>query len=487
MRKIFLIALISLLALFASLLKVKSVYAADYDCLTVSSDMSNWVIPTGNSNEFYFNDEYYRAGGVGNIIKGSFTFSFNTSSVDWNSMASEYRSDLAVIIEHAGGIDERTNNLTITSGKDGPIRVDQTGNNDLNLKDGEHIVQLVGYGDSNHNPDKKKTFCTGSFTIVPKISCQVEVTSDSRLNDIDSIWTINVTGIEMQSSGLTNLIYFLVDSSRIPDSNCGARSYCPSSYDVSGTTFKADIGKIADAGTDKHVEVHIVPELAIGTNPIGPMMCANTFTVYPKDDAICEQSPCKIPGGRDENRNCIDSVCQPCSWCRLHPTPTLTPIPTPTDSPECHICARDNDCSGDCASCGFCHPPTPILTNTPIPPLPDLVKLCDQIDGQYKDACHKCVDPGGMWTAIGCLPTTGLETFLKDYLFTFGMGIAGGIAFLYFLYGVFLFLTSAGNAEVVAQAKEIIVSALSGLLFIIFSIFFLQLIGVQILRIPGFG
>ena len=92
-----------------------------------------------------------------------------------------------------------------------------------------------------------------------------------------------------------------------------------------------------------------------------------------------------------------------------------------------------------------------------------------------------------MWTAIGCLPVTGLEAFLKDYLFTFGIGIAGGIAFLYFLYGTFLFLTSAGNAEKVAQAKEIIVSALSGLLFIIFSIFLLKIVGADILRIPGFG
>ncbi len=180
------------------------------------------------------------------------------------------------------------------------------------------------------------------------------------------------------------------------------------------------------------------------------------------------------------------------------PSPTLSPSPvppTPTNpdicgDPICRPIRGSDPCiNPDCKVCSYCHPPTPILSNTPIPPLPNLVPLCEQVGTDFKDKCHACVDPpnGGMWTAIGCLPTTGLEAFLKDYVFTFGIGIAGGIAFLYFLYGVFLFLTSAGNAETVGQAKEIIVSALSGLLFIIFSIFFLQLIGVQILRIPGFG
>ncbi len=491
MKKIFLIVLISFLALFTPLLRVKSVNAAEYDekdCpLTVTSTSpSSLVETTGNPNEFYYSDEYYRATGNEYLIKRSFKFSFDTSKIEWSRMSSEYRSDLAFEIP-LDWFDwgERTNDITSTPGSDGPTRIEQTNNQNLNLKDGAHIVNLIAYGPKHSD---KKTLCTGSFNIVPKIACKVNVTSDSPLNDIDSNWTINVTDIEMQSSSYSNNIYFLVGDVRTPtcDTNCWGY------IGVSGSTYKKDIGKITGARLKIGVEVHIVPEIIVSTNhnPTGPLMCANTFNVYPIDKAICEQSPCKTFRGVEEDYHCSDSVCQECSYCRLHPTPTLTPFPTPTDNPIlCRDCQANHDCSGLCGTCSFC--PTPIPINTTIPLPPNLVPLCDQVDTpgtDFRKRCRACViDDGGMWTAIGCLPTAGLESFLKDYLFTFGIGLAGGIAFLYFLYGSFLFLTSAGNAETVGQAKEIIISAVSGLIFILLSIFFLKIIGADILRIPGFS
>lgn len=118
-----------------------------------------------------------------------------------------------------------------------------------------------------------------------------------------------------------------------------------------------------------------------------------------------------------------------------------------------------------------------------------LTDLCNQIDPRYQGQCRSCVGKGGStgytWTAIGCIPND-LGLLLKDYVFTYGMGIAGGIVFLYLIYGSFQVLTSAGNAERVSQGKETIVSALSGLILIIFSIFLLRVIGVDILKIPGF-
>jgi len=124
---------------------------------------------------------------------------------------------------------------------------------------------------------------------------------------------------------------------------------------------------------------------------------------------------------------------------------------------------------------------------TPIPPLPSLAPICDQIDTKYTSQCKYCVeDKKGIWTAIGCLPTN-LEVILKDYVFVYGTGITGGIAFLYFIYGAFLILTSGGNPEKIAEGKEIIISALSGLFLIIFSVFLLRVIGYDILKLPGFS
>lgn len=150
------------------------------------------------------------------------------------------------------------------------------------------------------------------------------------------------------------------------------------------------------------------------------------------------------------------------------PTPSYTPTPSPIPTTK---------------------PGEP--TYTPAPPfrIPSAKPLCDQLEVRYQAACKTCLGRkpnGGMWTAIGCIPIN-LEDLIKDYIFKTGVGIAGGIAFLYFLYGAFLILTSTGNPEKIEEAKQIIMSSLSGIILILFSIFLLRVIGVDILALPGFG
>ena len=65
------------------------------------------------------------------------------------------------------------------------------------------------------------------------------------------------------------------------------------------------------------------------------------------------------------------------------------------------------------------------------------------------------------------------------------IGLGGGVALLLILYGVFIVTTSAGIPDKLNQGKEIISSAVAGLVFIILAIFLMQLIGVQILVLPG--
>ncbi len=68
-----------------------------------------------------------------------------------------------------------------------------------------------------------------------------------------------------------------------------------------------------------------------------------------------------------------------------------------------------------------------------------------------------------------------------------GIGIAGGLAFLLILFGGLQILTSAGNPERLNAGKELLTSAISGLILVALSLFLLQLIGFKILQIPGFG
>lgn len=95
-----------------------------------------------------------------------------------------------------------------------------------------------------------------------------------------------------------------------------------------------------------------------------------------------------------------------------------------------------------------------------------------------------CNGDSGINTAIGCIPIGSGNEFV-EWLFPKLLGIMGGIAFLLMLYGGFLVITSAGNQEKLKSGQETITSAIAGLIFAIFSLFILQLIGIDILHIPG--
>ncbi len=116
-------------------------------------------------------------------------------------------------------------------------------------------------------------------------------------------------------------------------------------------------------------------------------------------------------------------------------------------------------------------------------------KVCEFVSSDpgnaQRQACESCFAGSGSWTAIGCIPTTP-QAFIAKFL-GFGIGIAGGIAFLLILFGGLQILTSAGNPEKMNAGRELVSAAISGLLLIIFSVFLLRLIGYNILGLPGFG
>lgn len=90
----------------------------------------------------------------------------------------------------------------------------------------------------------------------------------------------------------------------------------------------------------------------------------------------------------------------------------------------------------------------------------------------------------GVQTAIGCIHTNPAE-FAKDIL-KFAIGIGGGLAFLMMLLGAFQMLTSAGNPDSLKAGQDRLTSAVIGLLFVIFAVLFLQIIGANILGLPDF-
>ena len=88
---------------------------------------------------------------------------------------------------------------------------------------------------------------------------------------------------------------------------------------------------------------------------------------------------------------------------------------------------------------------------------------------------------GFVCTALGDIPTDPAD--LVKWILGWSIAMGSGIAFLLALWGGVTIILAAGNPEKINEGKEIITSAVSGLLFILFSVFLLRLIGVNVLEI----
>ncbi|QQS44152.1 hypothetical protein IPM65_00920 [Candidatus Roizmanbacteria bacterium] len=118
------------------------------------------------------------------------------------------------------------------------------------------------------------------------------------------------------------------------------------------------------------------------------------------------------------------------------------------------------------------------------------IKDVKDSDGNYdKEEFAKCfdcmMDKDGVWTAFGCMYSDFSKT-LNERVFGLAISFAGMIALGCIIYASFLMQTSAGNPERTGKAQELMTACITGLIVIIFSIFILRVIGVDILRLPGF-
>lgn len=87
-------------------------------------------------------------------------------------------------------------------------------------------------------------------------------------------------------------------------------------------------------------------------------------------------------------------------------------------------------------------------------------------------------------TGLGDIGTT--PTGLIQSLFRIVLSLSGGIALLLIIFSGYRLLASQGNPEAVKGAREQLTAAIVGLLFIILALVILQIIGVDVLHIPGF-
>lgn len=128
------------------------------------------------------------------------------------------------------------------------------------------------------------------------------------------------------------------------------------------------------------------------------------------------------------------------------------------------------------------------LTEPTKTPLSAIKPICSKMSPKTNEKynCEVCIDGGGYWSSLGCF-SGNLSELIGQKILGTGVGIAGGIALLCIMFAAFQMQTSSGNAEKVKKAQELLTNCITGLMIIIFSVLILKIIGVDILRIPGFS
>lgn len=95
---------------------------------------------------------------------------------------------------------------------------------------------------------------------------------------------------------------------------------------------------------------------------------------------------------------------------------------------------------------------------------------------------HTCIFPYELDTAIGCISTRPGDFVTR--IVSIAVGVAGGIAFLILVYGGFKIVSSRGDPDALEAGRNVITSAIAGLLFILFSVMILRIAGIDILGLP---
>lgn len=120
--------------------------------------------------------------------------------------------------------------------------------------------------------------------------------------------------------------------------------------------------------------------------------------------------------------------------------------------------------------------------NAKTPPCVAGSRSCTRSVGE---SCKDGIVGSGVMTAIGCVPTQPVE--LVNGLIRVTSLAAGGLALMLMILGALKWITSAGDPNELKKAQDQFTNAFIGLLFIIFATLLLQIIGVDLLSLPGFG
>ena len=246
----------------------------------------------------------------------------------------------------------------------------------------------------------------------------------------------------------------------------GSSTPAPSGCTIGGTaaqgqTCKSDTDCNGQGGacTNYHCEDdngYLVPP----GDPAPPYTCK--YDTAPKVSPNSGQTPCLTCKSGCTQTDGSGTYCV--TDCNSTTKDPAGPISTQYCNPENEACWH-----GKCQN----------YASEPQPPMPP----CSQYNNADPKKATKCLSIN---TDLGIsLPTDPGE--LINALLGVVLSAAGGIAIFLIMISGYRMMISQGNPDQIKDAREQLTAAILGLLFVIFSLVILQIIGVNILNLPGFS
>lgn len=202
------------------------------------------------------------------------------------------------------------------------------------------------------------------------------------------------------------------------------------------------------------------------TAPPPPNTGGHTWTVIPSGACSSPQNKCYA---RDDS----------CPI-KYQSTGKGNPIYGACSNPNSQLACQGWQQTSDTSGCDQAGGNTICYSLSEVNPAPT-PKTCNATPGKVNNPCPNNVCD----TALGSIDVSTGGAFVK-ILFQVLLSLSGGIALLIIIFAGFSMALSQGNPEKVKGAQETLTGAIVGLLFIILSVAILQIIGVNILGLPGF-
>lgn len=202
-------------------------------------------------------------------------------------------------------------------------------------------------------------------------------------------------------------------------------------------------------------------------------------------DVACEQKfPITASGGTPPTGSTACNACPAnCTFSGTEAKPVCTPTSSAPSGTNCTVITRY---CGDAALCDPNHVYGCMGGNSGAPGGGGIIGGADW--KTPPDVCKKDFNaPSGYTctTAIGNIQTSAAG-FINSIM-SLILSLVGGIAVILIIISGYRLMISQGNPENLKSAKEQLTAAIIGLLFVIFALVFLGVIGVNILGLPGFN